>query len=249
MSGVLALGRAGSVAAVLCAGVLGLLALRPRPLAARPSERALAARPAGVRAPAASRSGRVSCPSRSLAAGAAGRRSAHGSLPWVGGDRRLVRRRLARRARRGSASCVQCAGALAIVVASASLGSGRISPHMFSPWPAWRSRSSGRANLFNFMDGSDGLAALMAIIGFGAFGVGAPSRRDERGVRFALAVGDAAVPRSSTGRPRAMFMGDVGAVAARLPRRGVRPRRRARASSWPRGFRCSCSCRSSPTPR
>ena len=29
------------------------------------------------------------------------------------------------------------------------------------------------ANLFNFMDGNDGLAALMSICGFGAYGVAA----------------------------------------------------------------------------
>jgi len=65
------------------------------------------------------------------------------------------------------------------------------------------------ANLYNFMDGSDGLAALMALFGFGAYGVAA-SR--EGGAAF-LALAAATLPFLAVNRPRAtMFMGDVGSV-------------------------------------
>ncbi len=66
-------------------------------------------------------------------------------------------------------------------------------------------------NLYNFMDGSDGLAALTAIVGFTAYGVvlawgGAPAA-------MPLALAAAAVPVLWINRPPArMFLGDVGAV-------------------------------------
>jgi UDP-N-acetylmuramyl pentapeptide phosphotransferase/UDP-N-acetylglucosamine-1-phosphate transferase len=66
-------------------------------------------------------------------------------------------------------------------------------------------------NLYNFMDGSDGLAAAMAIVGFGAYAVaeiagGAPGT-------LPLAVAAAVLPFLAVNAPPArMFMGDVGAV-------------------------------------
>ncbi len=81
------------------------------------------------------------------------------------------------------------------------------------------------ANLFNFMDGSDGLAAAMGIIGFGAYGLaailGAPATgavADERASAAGaapalLALAAAIVPFLAVNRPRAsMFLGDAGAV-------------------------------------
>ena len=81
------------------------------------------------------------------------------------------------------------------------------------------------ANLFNFMDGSDGLAAAMGIIGFGAYGLaailGGPATgavADERASAAGaapalLALAAAIVPFLAVNRPRAsMFLGDVGAV-------------------------------------
>ena len=66
------------------------------------------------------------------------------------------------------------------------------------------------ANLYNFMDGSDGLAATMALVGFGAYG--AAASRADAGVAF-LALAAATLPFLAVNRPRAtMFMGDVGAV-------------------------------------
>ena len=67
------------------------------------------------------------------------------------------------------------------------------------------------ANLFNFMDGSDGLAALMAVCGFGAYGaaalrVGAPAE-------VYLALGAATLPFLIANLPPArVFMGDGGSV-------------------------------------
>jgi UDP-N-acetylmuramyl pentapeptide phosphotransferase/UDP-N-acetylglucosamine-1-phosphate transferase len=67
------------------------------------------------------------------------------------------------------------------------------------------------ANLFNFMDGSDGLAAAMAISGFGAYGVAAVQAGAPAQVYFALAA--ATLPFLAVNLPPARtFMGDVGAV-------------------------------------
>ena len=78
------------------------------------------------------------------------------------------------------------------------------------------------SNLYNFMDGTDGLAATMGAVGFTAYGLaamapatavmaGAPSPYASAPAFFALAA--AIVPFLAVNRPRAsMFLGDVGAV-------------------------------------
>ena len=67
------------------------------------------------------------------------------------------------------------------------------------------------ANLFNFMDGSDGLAATMVVIGFTAYAV-ASALAGGPGLLHA-AIAGSALPFLAVNRPRAtMFMGDVGAV-------------------------------------
>ena len=67
------------------------------------------------------------------------------------------------------------------------------------------------ANLFNFMDGSDGLAASMAIVGFASYAVAAAVAGAPWGAYAAIAA--AVIPFLVVNRPRAsMFMGDVGAV-------------------------------------
>jgi UDP-N-acetylmuramyl pentapeptide phosphotransferase/UDP-N-acetylglucosamine-1-phosphate transferase len=66
-------------------------------------------------------------------------------------------------------------------------------------------------NLYNFMDGNDGLAALMAIVGFAAYGIAGAASPTSSLVAFAVAF--AALPFFFVNRPPArMFMGDVGAV-------------------------------------
>ncbi len=66
-------------------------------------------------------------------------------------------------------------------------------------------------NLYNFMDGSDGLAATMAILGFGAYGVGNVVAGDSGTLYFALAA--ATVPFLVVNVPPSrIMMGDVGAV-------------------------------------
>lgn len=66
-------------------------------------------------------------------------------------------------------------------------------------------------NLYNFMDGSDGLAVTMAVVGFGAFGVVTIARGQDGDLPLALAA--AALPLLFVNRPPArMFIGDVGAV-------------------------------------
>ncbi len=67
------------------------------------------------------------------------------------------------------------------------------------------------ANLYNFMDGSDGLAAAMAIAGFGAYATVLASAGLSAALPLAVAV--AALPVLAAGWPPArLFMGDVGAV-------------------------------------
>jgi UDP-N-acetylmuramyl pentapeptide phosphotransferase/UDP-N-acetylglucosamine-1-phosphate transferase len=68
------------------------------------------------------------------------------------------------------------------------------------------------ANLFNFMDGSDGLAAAMALIGFGAYAVaGSMAGAGDAPILWALVA--AIAPCLVMNLPPAkLFMGDVGAV-------------------------------------
>jgi UDP-N-acetylmuramyl pentapeptide phosphotransferase/UDP-N-acetylglucosamine-1-phosphate transferase len=66
-------------------------------------------------------------------------------------------------------------------------------------------------NLYNFMDGSDGLAATMAIIGFAAYGAVLVYRDEPAALPLAIAA--ATAPLVVVNRPPArMFLGDVGAV-------------------------------------
>ncbi len=68
-------------------------------------------------------------------------------------------------------------------------------------------------NLFNFMDGSDGLAAGMALIGFGAYGVGALQMTNEifAAVNFCIA-GSVAAFLLFNFYPARIFMGDTGSI-------------------------------------
>ena len=74
------------------------------------------------------------------------------------------------------------------------------------------------SNLYNFMDGTDGLAATMGAVGFAAYGAAALAASQDGGAGtraapafFALAC--AILPFLAVNRPRAtMFLGDVGAV-------------------------------------
>lgn len=87
------------------------------------------------------------------------------------------------------------------------------------------------ANLYNFMDGSDGMAATMAACGFAAYGAAAATSGVDPKLYFALAA--AVLPFLLINLPPArMFMGDVGAVplgflAASFGLAGWR------AGSWP----------------
>ena len=67
------------------------------------------------------------------------------------------------------------------------------------------------ANFYNFMDGSDGMAASMAVAGFGALAAGAAIAGGH--AAFPAAVVAAVLPFLAVNRPPArMFMGDAGAV-------------------------------------
>jgi UDP-N-acetylmuramyl pentapeptide phosphotransferase/UDP-N-acetylglucosamine-1-phosphate transferase len=92
------------------------------------------------------------------------------------------------------------------------------------------------ANLFNFMDGSDGLAGSMAIAGFGALAVAAALGGAVSLATLCAVVSAASVPFLAANRPpAALFMGDVGSVplgflAAALGIAG------AAAGAWPLWF-------------
>jgi UDP-N-acetylmuramyl pentapeptide phosphotransferase/UDP-N-acetylglucosamine-1-phosphate transferase len=68
-------------------------------------------------------------------------------------------------------------------------------------------------NLYNFMDGSDGLAGGMAIIGFAAFGIAAALAGDTAlaAVSFCLAASSAAFLVYNF-HPARIFLGDVGSI-------------------------------------
>src|SRR4029453_19358033 len=90
------------------------------------------------------------------------------------------------------------------------------------------------ANLFNFMDGSDGLAAVMAVCGFGAYAAAALHAGAPADVPLAIA--SATLPFLVANLPPArVFMGDGGSVplgflAAVLGLAGVHER------TWPGWF-------------
>jgi UDP-N-acetylmuramyl pentapeptide phosphotransferase/UDP-N-acetylglucosamine-1-phosphate transferase len=68
-------------------------------------------------------------------------------------------------------------------------------------------------NLYNFMDGSDGLAGGMALVGFGAYAVAAGSAGHEPLLALALALAAAALGFLTFNFPPAkIFLGDVGSV-------------------------------------
>src|SRR6185295_8358491 len=90
------------------------------------------------------------------------------------------------------------------------------------------------ANLFNFMDGNDGLAASMSICGFGAYGIAAAGTGMNADVYFALAAATLAFLVVNL-PPARTFMGDGGSVglgflAAALGFYGIR------AEMWPSWF-------------
>ena len=84
------------------------------------------------------------------------------------------------------------------------------------PFPWWGAVAvavAWMANLYNFMDGSDGLAGGMAVIGFGAYGAAAWIHGDPALAQFALCVAAAAAGFLVFNFPPAsIFLGDAGAV-------------------------------------
>lgn len=68
-------------------------------------------------------------------------------------------------------------------------------------------------NLYNFMDGSDGLAGGMSVAGFGAYGVAALAGGDADTARVSLALAGAAAAFLAFNFPPArVFLGDVGSI-------------------------------------
>lgn len=68
-------------------------------------------------------------------------------------------------------------------------------------------------NLYNFMDGSDGLAGGMSVIGFGAYALGASAGGDTATALAAAAIaGGSAAFLAFNFHPARVFMGDVGSI-------------------------------------
>jgi UDP-N-acetylmuramyl pentapeptide phosphotransferase/UDP-N-acetylglucosamine-1-phosphate transferase len=68
------------------------------------------------------------------------------------------------------------------------------------------------ANLYNFMDGSDGLAGAMTIVGFAAYAVAAMNAGAPDGALFLALAGATAPFLLQNAPPARVFLGDVGAV-------------------------------------
>ncbi|CAN5370021.1 glycosyl transferase [soil metagenome] len=90
-------------------------------------------------------------------------------------------------------------------------------PGMEIEWPPWLATTftllyvSWNINLYNFMDGSDGLAGIMAVIGFGTFAVlGVRLETYEFAVASAVVAGSAAGFVMWNRPPARIFMGDTG---------------------------------------
>jgi len=122
----------------------------------------------------------------------------------------------ARGVRAGPRLVVHCAAALACAYAlwrGASADTG-VAPHGALAWAGLIGMTlaiAWMANLYNFMDGSDGLAATMAVAGFGAYAIAAHRAGADAAAFVALAA--AALAFLAVNRPRAtMFLGDVGSV-------------------------------------
>ena len=68
------------------------------------------------------------------------------------------------------------------------------------------------ANLYNFMDGSDGLAGLMSIVGFGAYAIAAWLAGAREAALFAALAAATAPFLLRNAPPAQIFLGDVGSV-------------------------------------
>jgi len=131
--------------------------------------------------------------------------------------------------------CVHGLAALAIVVAFPMRVDGEgISPQHVLAVTGVVLAIVWSANLFNFMDGNDGLAASMSICGFGAYGIAAAGTGMNADVYFALAAATLAFLVVNW-PPARTFMGDGGSVglgflAAVFGYSGIR------AEIWPGWF-------------
>src|SRR5258706_12158992 len=69
------------------------------------------------------------------------------------------------------------------------------------------------ANVYNFMDGTDGLAGGMSVIGFGAYAVAAVSQGDASMAALSLALAASALAfLIHNFHPARIFLGDVGSI-------------------------------------
>lgn len=100
-----------------------------------------------------------------------------------------------------------CAAALALLASGLAGGHGVLVTAALAAYLVWMT------NAFNFMDGSDGLAGGMAVIGFSAYGIAAAmvDAQALAGMSFALAAAAAAFLLLNF-PPARVFMGDAGSI-------------------------------------
>ena len=237
------------LAAALSAAALGAPLAEPRPPAAGLSHPGARCTTGRCRGSAASRSGRVSCrwrccPRRRVGGDprwlvAVGARSPPCPSPTTGGacgPCGSPRASMRSRRWRSPSRCRGIGDAEGISPPHVLAVAGTVLAIVWS------------ANLFNFMDGNDGLAALMSICGFGAYGVAAARDRDERGRLSSRSRRRRSRFSSSTCRRRGRSWVTAARSASGFSRRPSVSAAFARKSGRA-GFRCSFSCRSWPTPR
>jgi UDP-N-acetylmuramyl pentapeptide phosphotransferase/UDP-N-acetylglucosamine-1-phosphate transferase len=111
--------------------------------------------------------------------------------------------------RRGLSARVRFAAHVIVVAAAVLLSAVDV------PW--WLAILAGFAmvwlvNLYNFMDGSNGLAGGMAVFGFGTYAIAAASVQPELAVAAAAVAGAAAGFLVLNFNPARIFLGDVGSI-------------------------------------
>jgi UDP-N-acetylmuramyl pentapeptide phosphotransferase/UDP-N-acetylglucosamine-1-phosphate transferase len=112
---------------------------------------------------------------------------------------------------------------LPLHVAAAALACAALAPGLSAPWLALAAIAGGWAiNLYNFMDGLDGLAGGQAAIGFGAYALAAVQAGDA-----SMALASSAIAGAALGfllfnfPPARVFMGDAGSTALGLLAAGL----------------------------
>jgi UDP-N-acetylmuramyl pentapeptide phosphotransferase/UDP-N-acetylglucosamine-1-phosphate transferase len=106
-----------------------------------------------------------------------------------------------------------CAHGIAAAVAMAAIAGWPANAQAWGVWLVGALAIAWSANLYNFMDGSDGLAGGMAVIGFGACAIAAFQAGQPSLATLSLAIASASAGFLAHNFPPArVFMGDAGSI-------------------------------------